>query len=280
MLKERTISLEKEKKALEEKIDLKEKKIEEILEDKEFLLKEKSEILQDKNDMLENLKEKELLLQEQERTLGELKEKFKKSSSELLSKTMQIEKFLKKDKDFKEQETEKHEEFEQKTKELEDKVNELQKELEISEKMPKEVDKQTHIENVSLISGLDEIFKKIKELLPEAKSNIRLIIPNIQNIKDYELINVLKGIPNKVRISIATSIENPIGDPLLRDLKNFCQVTNYSEKKFIALNIDSSKFLFGTFSANKVIGIHCDVLEILEIFKPAIMEPFIKGRKV
>ena len=50
--------------------------------------------------------------------------------------------------------------------------------------------------------------------------------------------------------------------------------------KFIALNVDSSKFLICFFKEDKIIGIFSDILEIIDIFKPAIMEPFIKGSKI
>jgi len=91
---------------------------------------------------------------------------------------------------------------------------------------------------------------------------------------------IIKKIPNKVRLNIAAKINDPDTNILVTDLKNYCQLTDYSEKKIIALNIDSSKCLIGVFNGEKVISIYSEILGIIEIFNPTIMEPFIKGLRV
>ena len=272
-LNERIDSLENEKQNFKDKLELKEIKIDELLQDKENLFKEKSVILESKHDILEQIKEKELQLQQKDQKIEDLREKFKKSSSELLSKSMQIDKLVKKDKDLGAQEKEKLREFEEKIKELE-------KELEISYQAQKKEIEEVAEGKTRIISNMDDIFELLKKNLPQAKSNIRLVLPDIQDLIRYELTEIIKEIPNKVRLNIAAKINDPATNILVIELKNYCQFTDYSEKKIIALNIDSSKCLIGIFSGAKVICIYSEILEIIEMLNPTIMEPFMRGTRI
>ncbi|MFX0188084.1 MAG: coiled-coil domain-containing protein [Candidatus Hodarchaeota archaeon] len=272
-LNERIDSLENEKQNFEDKLELKEKKIDELFQDKENLLKEKSVILESKHDILGQIKEKELQIQHNNQIIEDLREKFKKSSSELLSKSMQIDKLVKKDKNLEVQEKETIREFEEKIKDLEE-------ELERSyQGQKKEIEKVAE-RSTKIISNMEDIFELLKKILPQAKSNIRLVLPDIQDLSKYELIDIIKEMPNKVRLNIAAKINDPATNILISELKNYCKFTDYSEKKIIALNIDSSKCLIGIFSGAKVISIYSEILEIIEILNPSIMEPFIRGTRI
>ena len=257
-------NFEKEKKNLEDKLDSKEKKVEELFQ-------EKTVILESKNDILLQIKDKELQLQEKDQKIGDLREKFKKSSSELLIKSMQIDKLVRKDKEVIES---------GKIKEFEEKIKELEKELENTYHEQKAEIEKSAEGSTRIISNMDDIAKLLKKVLPQAKSTIRLVMPNIQDLSDYNLINLLKEIPDKVRLNIAAEISEPARNFIVSELRNFCQITDYSEKKIIALNIDSSKCLIGIFSGDKVICFYSEILEIIEMLNPIIMEPFIRGRRV
>ena len=257
-------NFEKEKKNLEDKLDSKEKKVEELFQ-------EKAVILESKNDILLQIKDKELQLQEKDQKIGDLREKFKKSSSELLTKSMQIDKLVRKDKEVIESE---------KIKEFEEKIKELEKELENTYHEQKAEIEKSAEGSTRIISNMDDIAKLLKKVLPQAKSTIRLVMPNIQDLSDYDLINLIQEIPNKVRLNIAAEISEPDRNFIVSELRNFCQITDYSEKKIIALNIDSSKCLIGIFRGDKVISLYSEILEIIEMLNPIIMEPFIRGRRV
>ena len=278
-------SLENEKKSLAEKLETKERKIEELIQDKErkieelfqdkeTLLKEKSVIAESKTDILEQVKEKELLLQQKDQKITELREKFKKSSSDLLSKSMQIEKLIKKDKG------EAGVLGLEKVKEFEEKIKELEKELENTYHEQKEEIERSAEGNTRIISNIEDIVLLLKKVLPQAKSTVRLVMPDIQDLSDYGLIDLIKEIPDKVRLNIATEISDPARNIIVSELRNCCQLTNYSDKKIIALNVDSSKCLIGIFSGEKLVSIYSEMLEIIETLNPAIMEPFVRGRRV
>ena len=299
ILNENIQSLEKLRENLEHKLELKEKKIEDLLQDKEILLKEKSEVLNGKNEILQEIKEKELELQEKGQDFAKLREKYKQSSSDLLGKSMQIEKLVKKDKIIEElenkisslenkleqnisSETENVNEFEEKIRNLEEELKisyEKLKELDHSNVPIKSLEGESN-EDTQIISSMDAIIEKIKVVLPQGKSNIRLVLPEIDDLQKHELIKIIKKIPNKIRINIGANIEDPLNNTLVNDLKKFCQITSCVNKKLIGLNVDASKLLIAVFTGKKVVGIYTEILEIVDLLKPAIMEPFIKGIKL
>jgi len=299
ILDENVHSLDKLRENLEQKLELKEKKIEELLQDKEILLKEKSEVLSGKNEILQEIKEKELELQEKGQDFAKLREKYKQSSSDLLGKSMQIEKLVKKDKigeEFENKisnlENKLEQQISSKTEminDFEEKINDLEEELKISYEKLRELEhsngqiKSLEVESnedTQILSSMDAIIEKIKVVLPQGKSNIRLVLPEIADLQKHELIKIIKKIPNKIRINIGANIEDPLNNAIANDLKNFCQLTSCINKKLIGLNIDASKVLIAVFTGKEVVGIYTEVLEVVDLLKPAIMEPFIKGIKL
>jgi len=253
ILNERIKSIEKEKRNFEQKLEIKENKIEKLLQDKETLLKEKSEVLEVKNEILQTISKQELEIQQRDQKYSELQLKFKQSSGELLSKSMQIEKLIKK-------------------------VNRIES-LRDSEKQEMEGG-IISLDNTGVISNMEGIINYIKETLPQGKSSIRLVLPEIEDLNKFELTSIIKERPSKVRINIAIKIDNPDENPLVQEMKEYSQLTMYNDIKFIALNVDSSNFIIGIFRGDEVIGIYTDILELIDLFKSTIMEPFIKGRKI
>ena len=279
ILNENIQSQEKLRENLENKLELKEKKIEDLLQDKEILLKEKSEVLNGKNEILQEIKERELELQERGQDFAKLREKYKQSSSDLLGKSMQIEKLVKKDKII---EAENINEFEEKISELEEELKisyEKLKGLEHSNVQTKSLEEESN-EDTEILSNMDAIIEKIRVVLPQGKSNIRLVLPEIDDLQKYDLLKIIKKIPNKIRINIGANIEDPLNNAFVNELKSFCQLTSCVNKKLIGLNVDASKLLIAVFTGKNVVGIYSEILEVVDLLKPAIMEPFIKGMKL
>ncbi|TFG10180.1 MAG: hypothetical protein EU535_08470 [Promethearchaeota archaeon] len=219
-----------------------------------------------------------------------MREKFKQSSGDLLSKSMEIDKLLKKiDAMVKNQNTleSNGQDVEAKNQEIEglkEKINQLEQKQQESQEIIKgyetQVKQETSLKETDVISSIEKAISQVKQILPEGRSTIRLVLPEIEDLKKYDLLDVLKQIPGNVIINIATKIGDPFGDPFVRDVKNFCQLTNYSDKQFIAVNIDSSKFLIGLIKGDAIDAVYTEVSEFVDIFKQAIMEPFVKGKRV
>jgi len=280
ILNDRIGFLEKERKNLEEqisnlekKLEEKETKIEQLSQDKENLLEEKSQILEGKNETLQKMTEKELDLQKKDQEIADLRSKFKRTSSELLSKTMEIDKLVKKVKALEEVEGKSISKTEEDT-QLKEKISQLEMELE------KKAEKDKILQETVVISNLNQVMEQIKVILPQGRSTIRLVLPNINDLNKYGISEIIKAIPSNVIINVAVKIDDPFGDTYVKEIKRFCQLTNYSDKKFIAINVDSSKFLIGIFKENEIIGIYTELPDFIDLFKQAIMEPFIKGKKI
>ncbi len=298
---------------LEQKLEQKEKKVEDLSNDKEKLLQGKSEILEAKNEIIQKITEKELELQQKETALADFRDKYKKSNSDLLSKTMEIDKLLKgakgseeiekklkieveKVKDLESKLKSKESDNETKIKGLEGKISELEKSLankgqgasdklnEITAKLieaeKKLTEKTSGTENTGVLFNLEGILEYMKNGILQGKNTVRIIVPSIQDLTKYNLLEVVQQLPSNIVVNIAGSISDPFGNPLVRDLKSRFQLTNFNDCKMFALNVDSLKCLIGLQKENKIIGIFTNLPEIIELFKPAIMEPFIRGRKL
>lgn len=269
--------LEKERADLEQKLKLKEDKVDLLVHDKESLLKEKSEVLEDKSKILQEIKEKELELQEKMQRFDKLKEKFKQSSSDLLNKTMQIDKLVKKEQDIHELES-KIEELEKLIEE--GKIRSLEGQKEDQSRIKSTSHDVESLEGTNVISDRKSIIKYIHEMIPQSKSQIRIVLPTIEDLDNFKIIDILKKVPSKVRINIASKIEDPSGNVLVHEIKGFSQLTNCFNSEFIALNVDSAKFLICFLREDGIVGFYTEAMEIIDLFKASIMEPFIKGRKV
>ncbi len=275
ILNDRINYLEKDRKISEEQLNKLEQKVNELYQDKEKLLNEKSEILEGKNEILQKLTNKELELQQKDQTIADLREKFKKSSGDLLSKTMEIDKLVKKVKsmeDLEQQDSSKKTEINT----LKDEIEKLKDELAIAEKAVG----KGEIKETMVIYNFDMMIDQIKTILPKGRSTIRLVLPDIHDIEKYGLIEIIKKIPGNVILNLASNVDDPFQDTLVKEIKNYCQLTNYNERKFIAINVDSAMFLIGIFKGDKIVGIYTEVSDFIDLFKQAIMEPFIKGRKL
>jgi len=277
ILNDRIEYLEKDRKNLEEQLEKLDKKVNELYQDKENLLSEKSEILESKNEILQQITDKELEIQQKDQSLGELRDKFKKSSGDLLSKTMEIDKLVKKLKSL--------EDLEKNGSSVNEKLENLRKENEkLKEDLSKAQEllgeKEGELKETMVIRNFDILMEQIKKILPQGKSTIRLVLPDIHDIEKHDLTDTIKNMPGNVILNIAANIEDPFQDTFVKEIKNHCQLTNYNARKFIAINVDSSQFLIGIFKDDNVIGIYTEVSDFIDLFKQAIMEPFIKGRKL
>jgi DNA repair exonuclease SbcCD ATPase subunit len=274
ILNDRISFLEKERTSTEEQINNLEKKVEELSQDKERLLNEKSEILEGKNEILQQITERELELQQKDQSFGELRDKFKKSSSDLLNKSMEIDKLEKKLKSLdglEQQESSRGAEIEGMKVEIEKLKENLAKAEQAAGK--------GEMKETMVIHNFEVIIEQIKTILPKGRSTIRLVLPDIHDIEKYGLTEIIKKIPGNVILNVAAKIDDPFQDTFVKEIKNYCQLTNYSARRFIAVNVDSSQFLIGIFKGDIMIGIYTEVSDFIELFKQSIMEPFIKGRK-
>lgn len=271
ILEDRINNLTTEKKGLEKQLLEYRKKNEDLLKEREVILNEKAAILESKNNILQKNSDLQLQIQERDLKFADFQIKYKEISSENLTREMDLDKAKQKLKALKNE-----------NKVLTKKIEEFtgdEEETERTEPMEELFDLK-QVEGTGVISNSDTLTNFLKSSIKQARSNIRLILPEIHDIEKLGVLDVLNGIPKNVKVNIAGNIEDAYGDDLVRELKKIYQLTNYKGENIFALNVDSSKIGLGTIKGNKTIGIFTDSIPLIDLIKSTIMAPFLKGRKI
>lgn len=278
VLEEKLKSLSTEKNKLEQQIIEYRQKYEYLLKDREVILNEKAQILEEKNESLQKYTDLKLKMQEREVKIADLKAKFNKALSQILLKQMDFEKNIKNQKELEETRTLIFEElvnYKKKVAELQQIIRKDQDEIQ-KEKIKQDIE----VQGIGIISDISAMESHFKNHIKKARRNIRLVLPNIQDLEKYGLLELLNELPENVNIWVAGKIEDPSDNEFIQKIRKRYQVVNYSDESFFALNIDSANIAIGITNINRTVGIFTDSLEMINLFKPTIMEPFIRGRKV
>ncbi len=278
VLEEKLKSLSADKNNLVQQLLEYRQKNEILVKDREEILNEKAQILKEKNENLQKFVDLKLKMQEREVKIADLKAKFNKALSQILLKQMDFEKNIKNQKELEETRTLIFEElvnYKKKVAELQQIVGKDQDEIQ-KEEMKQDIE----VQGTGIISDISVMESHFKNHIKKAKRNIRLVLPNIQDLEKYGLLEVLNELPENVKIWVAGKIVDPSDNEFIQKIKKRYQVVNYSDEGIFALSIDSANIAIGITNFKRTVGIFTDSIEMINLFKPTIMEPFIRGRKV
>ncbi len=277
-MEEKVKSLSLEQMKLKQQLSEYRQKNEYLLKDREDLLNEKAQILEEKNERLQEYANLKLKMQEREVKIADLKAKFNKALSQILIKQMDFEKNLNNQKELEETRTLIFEElvnYKQKVAELQQII---QKDHEETQKV--EFKQDINLQGTGIISNLYAMENYFKNHIKNTKRNIRLVLPNIRDLERYGLLEILNNLPENVNVWIAGKIDQQADNGFIQEIRKRYQIIDYSNEGIFALNIDSATISIGITRQKKTIGIFTDSIDLINIFKPTIMEPFIRGRKV
>ncbi len=277
-MEEKVKSLSLEQMKLKQQLSEYRQKNEYLLKDREDLLNEKAQILEEKNERLQEYANLKLKMQEREVKIADLKAKFNKALSQILIKQMDFEKNLNNQKELEETRTLIFEElvnYKQKVAELQQII---QKDHEETQKV--EFKQDINLQGTGIISNLYAMENYFKNHIKNTKRNIRLVLPNIRDLERYGLLEILNNLPENVNVWIAGKIDQQADNGFIQEIRKRYQIIDYSNEGIFALNIDSATISIGITRHKKTIGIFTDSIDLINIFKPTIMEPFIRGRKV
>ncbi len=274
ILEERIHNLSTEKKSLKTQLLESRTRNENLLKERETLLKEKAQISESKNEILQKISELQLEIKEKDLKFADLQSKFKEISSQNLTREMDLDKSNKK-----------IETLENEKLELAKKIEELEITLEVIDEgntIQSEIDSTQGqiIEGTGIIINTSSLTDFFRNNIRTAKSNIRIVLPDIHDIERFSLIEDLHELPKNVTVSIAAKIDDVYSDDFVRELKKNYQLINYEGENVFALNIDSAKIGIGTTSEKGTLGIYTDSMALIDLFKSTIMAPFLRGRKV
>ena len=269
ILEERIHNLSTEKKSLKTQLLESRTRNENLLKERETLLKEKAQISESKNEILQKISELQLEIKEKDLKFADLQSKFKEISSQNLTIEMDLDKSNKK-----------IETLENEKLELAKKIEELEITLDVIDEGEVFSTQGQVIEGTGIIINTSSLTDFFRNNIRTAKSNIRIVLPDIHDIERFSLIEDLHELPKNVTVSIAAKIDDVYSDDFVRELKKNYQLINYEGENVFALNIDSAKIGIGTTSEKGTLGIYTDSMALIDLFKSTIMAPFLRGRKV
>jgi len=278
VMEERVKNLSREQMKLEQQLSEYRQKNEYLLKDRETILNEKAQILEKKNEILQENANLKLKMQEREVKIADLKAKFNRALSQILIKQMDFEKNLNNQKELEETRTLIFEElvnYKQKVAELQQIIR-----LDHEETQKVEFKQDIDIQGTGIISDISAMENYFKNHIKNTKRNIRLVLPNIRDLERYGLLEILNELPENVNVWVAGKIDEQADNKFIQEIRKRYQIINYSNEGIFALNIDSATITIGITRDEKTIGIFTDSIDLINIFKPTIMEPFIRGRKV
>jgi len=277
-MEEKVKSLSLEQMKLKQQLSEYRQKNEYLLKDREDLLNAKAQILEEKNESLQEYANLKLKMQEREVKIADLKAKFNKALSQILIKQMDFEKNLNNQKELEETRTLIFEElvnYKQKVAELQKIIRKDHEETQIVE-----FKQDINLQGTGIISDISAMENYFKNHIENTKRNIRLVLPNIRDLERYGLLEILNNLPENVNVWVAGKIDEQADNEFIIEIRKRYQIINYSNEGIFALNIDSATISIGITRHKKTIGIFTDSIDLINLFKPTIMEPFIRGRKL
>jgi len=129
-----------------------------------------------------------------------------------------------------------------------------------------------------IILNKDDLIRIMKEWLISARRSIRIVVPTLADLEDNGLLELLNAQNESTSINIALDCAN--NQELINGWKSKgWTVADFNERDLWILNIDGGQILITVESKNEVSGIFSDIPQFIELFKTAMMQPFVKGRK-
>lgn len=248
--------IEKEHKItmLNKKLEALNEKLITFSQDKEMILKEKNELIETslnkEMEMINKITEFRFKIEECNVIIKNLKKKVKTRGDGLLGHSMEIE-MLKKKIDEKDRELEKVEGF---------------------------LSGETGI-----FTEYDTLKEYLSTTLQKVKRSIRIVLPNMLFFEKFDLLPKFNELNDKIILNIAVPILNKEDEAILSKLKERDTfIINTTEKDIFALSTDGTNLALGVVSSTgeDVRGIYTTIPELINLLNVAIMNPFVKGKKI
>ena len=186
--------------------------------------------------------------------------------------------------------------------EKDEKINQLEKELEIlndelaktdedlesleleNEKLRNEesssTDKIIDFTNVKITKT--EILEKMREMLPNAISNVTIVVPGIEDLQDLYLYEVRSSVAMNICCSI--NLENDEHSELHQEFESLDNITikNYEQKDRIGIVRDAEELLIGVIGSSETNHLvsHTKDPKHIRLLNSLITEAWIRSRKV
>jgi hypothetical protein len=165
-----------------------------------------------------------------------------------------------------------------------EKLKELQALL--NEKEKKIHDMQSRV--ASIATGATGIFYDqqgivdyIKKGITTANRSLRIVVPNIDFLKDNGLQTLIESVSENCVVNIATSLNlSKHFDTVEKWRKRKFYITEFTDENLICISSNGADVAVALIQGNSLSGIYTNIPELVSIFNQAVMHAFIKGKKI
>ena len=163
-------------------------------------------------------------------------------------------------------------------------VDRMKKEVEEKEKTIQEIKEKADSVSMGLtgiLYDMELVVEYIKDRIRNATRSLRLVVPTVEFMREFEILEMLDQLPDSSVINIATALDLGEHQALVDGWKDRgWVVTNYADENFLMISADGADVSIAFTSGTQVSGFYSNIQDLVTIFKQALMYPFIKGQKL
>ena len=285
LLKKDTLLMENE-----EKLSIFRNKVDALLGEKEKFQSDKLVVLEEKLLLVEKVGKLEKEMQEKDQKIKKFKEKSRQAQDGLLGASMEMEKVREENSELTGKLHDINEELEKvaaEKREIEDRFGLKPAPKQKGKKKavePKKFDaKELFARGTGTYNNISTLIAHFKFKLENVNRTVRIILPELSFLEEYNLKEVFFDLPNNILKNLACSVDMTKDKDLLEELmqKNF-RVTDYQDTSLLAMTVDNSTAALAVYNEQRrsVTGLFSNNEELVKLLSQAIMTPFIKGKKI
>jgi DNA repair exonuclease SbcCD ATPase subunit len=163
-------------------------------------------------------------------------------------------------------------------------MDRIKKEVEERDKQIHEIEERVE----SVAKGTTGIFfdhqgiiDYLKERITVARRSLRLVVPTITYLDENNLLKLLNELPDNCIVNIATKIDEVEQAEFVEKWKERgFYLTNYEEENLVCISSNGEDVGVAFVTTESGSGFFTNILDLVTIFKQAVMHAFIRGKKI
>ena len=137
--------------------------------------------------------------------------------------------------------------------------------------------------DTGIYRSVSTVIAHFKFKISNLERTLRLILPKLSDIEKFGLKEIFLNLPKNALKNIACEVDKPKDKKLIKKLqeRNF-RITDYKEKTLFAMSMDNQTASLAVYDAesDKLTGLFSNELDLVNLLSQAVMNPFIKGKKI
>ena len=119
------------------------------------------------------------------------------------------------------------------------------------------------------------------ERIEEANRSLRIVAPSIEFLTENGLLEPLNALPDSCVVNIAVALDLTENQVIIDQWKaRGWRVFNFSDKNFLMISANGADVSIAYIAGTKVSGFFSNIIDLVTIFKQALMHPYIKAVRV